>query len=73
MIIVVKLKQNGEAILETYEMLIYENRYCVTKLLNHFVKMCCVVTCIFCKFFTLLSVAYIYCTWYLEKYTKLYI
>jgi len=39
-------------------------------LLNHFVKMCSVVTCIFYKFFTLLSVAYIYCTWCLEKYTN---
>ena len=39
-------------------------------LLNHFVKMCYVVTFIYYKFFTLLSVAYICCTWCLEKYTN---
>jgi len=39
-------------------------------LVNHFVKMCYVVTCIFYKFFTLLSVTYIYCTWCLENYTN---
>jgi hypothetical protein len=29
-----------------------------------------VVACIFYQFFLLLSVAYIYCTWCLEKYTS---